>query len=162
MIRFILLTLVLAPTTLLAQTAERQVIGSSGGFSTTSALKVSHTIGQTVTTTGTSSNIILTQGFEQPGKHIVGVDEMKQRLLVNIYPSMASDKVTIEMQTTAVINIAVYDQQGRHTGLVIENIESDGNTRRELDVSSLKPGHYFISFLHDNTPLGTAKMLKVN
>lgn len=60
------LFLILCATQIRAQLQiGRQVIGSSGGSSTTSNLMVSSTIGEVNITTQNSSNLIITQGFQQ-------------------------------------------------------------------------------------------------
>lgn len=65
--RKLVIILVFIASTAIGQThTEREVIGSSGGNSQTSTVDVSYSIGETVVTTGTSSSISLTQGFEQP------------------------------------------------------------------------------------------------
>ncbi|PJA08583.1 MAG: hypothetical protein COX70_03330, partial [Flavobacteriales bacterium CG_4_10_14_0_2_um_filter_32_8] len=47
-------------------TIERQVIGSTGGFATGTTMSLSSTVGEANIQTLFSTNIILTQGFQQP------------------------------------------------------------------------------------------------
>jgi gliding motility-associated-like protein len=49
---------------------SRQVIGSTGGFSTGTTMTLSSTVGEAVVQSIFSVNIILTQGFQQPQKSI--------------------------------------------------------------------------------------------
>lgn len=45
---------------------ERQVIGSAGGFDTGTGFTISSTVGEPMVTTETGTNILITQGFQQP------------------------------------------------------------------------------------------------
>lgn len=49
-----------------AQTLERTVVASQGSYFNNSALEISWTLGEVITDTYLHSNIVLTQGFEQP------------------------------------------------------------------------------------------------
>ncbi|MGD1845064.1 MAG: gliding motility-associated C-terminal domain-containing protein [Salibacteraceae bacterium] len=62
-----------------AQTLERQVVGSAGGFDATGAGSISYTVGETeVRTVGLGGLFQLTQGFQQPsleeGSGLVNLD----------------------------------------------------------------------------------------
>lgn len=54
-------------------TFSRQVIGSTGGYTNTGNIAISHTAGEAVVTTETGATITLTQGFQQ-GPTVVDYD----------------------------------------------------------------------------------------
>ncbi|MEZ5195886.1 MAG: hypothetical protein R2764_05675 [Bacteroidales bacterium] len=84
--KIIFIITLLAPMFLFAQMVERQVIGSAGGYSSTSDLKVSSTVGEAFVATGTSSTIILTQGFQQPDEESLSIEDHETGLAINAIP----------------------------------------------------------------------------
>jgi gliding motility-associated-like protein len=62
--------------TLSAQSVSPAVIGSNGGFKKLGDVSISFTVGEPVTTTiKSNSGVILTQGFQQPSKISIIIDE---------------------------------------------------------------------------------------
>ena len=57
--KLIIMALAFSPLVMFGQSVERQVIASSGGYSSSSSVSASFTVGETVTATGTSSSIIM-------------------------------------------------------------------------------------------------------
>lgn len=57
--------MILAKTSYGQVQVGRQVIGSSGGSSTSGSMVISSTVGETIITTQVTNNLILTQGFQQ-------------------------------------------------------------------------------------------------
>lgn len=162
--KLLITALAFGPMTIFGQSAERQVIASTGGFSSTSNLQVSYTVGQTVTATGISSSLIVTQGFQQPNASSVGVEELESGLSVNVYPNPVSDNLVVEINATnaLTINATVYDMQGRQTGIAVSNLKVNGTLKQTLDVSALSAGQYLISFTDGRATLGTVRIQKVN
>ena len=58
-----------AALTCAAQDIERDVVSSSGDYYSNSSAQLSVSIGEIVTETTTSSNNVLTQGFQQTNLH---------------------------------------------------------------------------------------------
>lgn len=159
----IILLAIVLPTMVFAQSIERQVIGSAGGSATTASLQVSYTIGETVTSTGTSSNIIITQGFQQPEGGSVGINLVETGLSVEAYPNPTSDQVILQVETTKLITIDVLllDLLGQSTGIEMTDLEISGTTTETVDISSLPSGHYMIILQNEDGMIGTIKMHKV-
>ena len=162
--KLIIAAFVLAPMAIFAQSAERQVIASTGGYATATGLQVSSTVGETATATGTSSNIIITQGFQQPNGTAVGIKELNNGLSVNVYPNPASNDVVLEIdaKSNLMVNATVYDMEGKTTGVSVSNLKVNGTLKQTLDISELTTGNYLISFTDENTTLGTVRIQKVN
>jgi len=160
--KLIITVLAFAPLALFGQSAERQVIASSGGYSSASNIQASYTAGETVVATGTSSSVIVTQGFQQPNVSSVGIEEMDNGLSVNVYPNPVSDNLIVEINSTneLLVNATVYDMQGKATGVTVSNLNVNGTLKQTLDVSSLNAGKYLISFTNDKSTLGTVSILK--
>lgn len=162
--RLVITALAFAPLSIFAQSAERQVIASTGGTASASNVQISYTVGETVTATGSASNIIITQGFQQSDMEVVGVEELDNGLSVNVYPNPATDNVTIDIETTSMLNLnaTVYDMLGQRTGVSLSNVNVNGRIRKNLDLSNLASGQYLISFTDENATLGTVRIQKVN
>lgn len=162
--KLIITALAFAPLVLFGQTAERQVIASTGDYASTSNLQVSYTVGEAVIATGTSSSIIITQGFQQPTASSVGIEEMEQGLSVNVYPNPVADILTLEINAAndLTVNATVYNLQGQKTGVSFSNLKVNGTLKTTLDVSVLSIGQYLISFTNENSTLGTVRIQKVN
>jgi hypothetical protein len=72
---FILIPLIAWFLPVSAQTLSPEVISSAGGYFENTDASLSWTLGETVTETFTGTNVILTQGFQQPfGIQITGID----------------------------------------------------------------------------------------
>lgn len=160
----LIMALTFGPLSIFAQSAERQVIASTGGTASAANVQISYTVGETVIAAGSASNIIITQGFQQSDMEVVGMEELNNGLSVNVYPNPATDNVTIDIETTSPLNInaTVYDLPGKQTGIALPNLNVNGRLKQTLDLSSLASGQYFISFTDKNTILGTVRIQKVN
>lgn len=160
----IIAALAFAPVALFGQSAEREVIASSGGYTGATNLRVTYTVGESVVTTGTSSSIIVTQGFQQPNLSSVGIEEMDNGLSVNVYPNPVSDNLMVEINATneLLVNATIYDMQGKETGVAVSNLKVNGTLNHALDVSALSTGQYFISFTDEKRTLGTVRIQKVH
>ncbi len=162
--KLIIMALAFSPLVMFGQSVERQVIASSGGYSSSSSVSASFTVGETVTATGTSSSIIVTQGFQQPTVSSVGIEELDNGLSVNVYPNPVSDNLMVEISAINElhVNATVYDMAGKETGISVSNLQVNGTLKTTLDASALSAGNYLISFTDENTSLGTVRIQKVN
>jgi len=163
--KIITIIIALMPVFLFAQSAERQVIGSAGGTSTTTDLKVSSTVGEAVVGTGTSSTIILTQGFQQPGEGELGIEDTETGLSVNVYPNPSKGIVTLDMDApnTLEISVSVLDFNGTVISQPVQKQKVHGSSTHEIDLSSLAAGNYFIQLQNSKGNLKqTIKIVKVD
>ena len=136
----------LLPAVLMAQTIERQVIGSTGGYGTGTNIQVSSTVGETVVATGSSSTVVLTQGFQQPGSGAVGIEEKELGFSMNVYPNPTTESVTLdfECERALEIKIELMDVAGKSYTLPESQINVSGNEKHQVDFSGLANGNYFI------------------
>ena len=134
------------PVCLQAQSAERQVIGSTGGYYSGSSVKVSATVGEAVTTTGTSATVILTQGFQQADGGAVDIRDLASGLSVSAYPNPSSDWVMLRINAphTMVLTIQVFDVSGKLTAVPSRQIEVNGAATHPIDFSNLAAGNYYV------------------
>lgn len=133
-------------TGLFAQTIERQVIGSTGGYSAQSNVSASFTVGETVTKTATAGTIILTQGFQQTDVQTVGIEDVSNNIKVSAYPNPTTGKVTVEVHTgeANTFNLMVYNSLGQVVLLPSSGNQTNSSMRYEFDFSPLAAANYFL------------------
>lgn len=161
--KIILIIMALAPVFLFAQTVERQVIGSAGGSSSSSGLKVTNTVGEVITVTGTSATLILTQGFQQPAAGSLGIEDIETGLSVNAYPNPAKGIVTLELDAPNAleIDIRVLDFNGTLISQPVQKQKVFGSSSYEIDLSGLAAGNYYLVLKNSKGNLNqTIKIVK--
>lgn len=96
-IRYLLLILFLCPgKSLLSQQLSSQVLVPVAGITTSGAISYSQTIGESVVDFISSSDFILTQGFQQPGLKFTA-EPPHSGIGFNVYPNPATDHITIKL-----------------------------------------------------------------
>jgi hypothetical protein len=154
----------LSPGLLLAQTAERQVIGSAGGYASTATMQASYTVGEAVTTTLSAATLTLTQGFQQPSNFGVGIVEIKSGLSVNAYPNPANQAVTLDFKVDKPVqfDLSLIDNVGREVS-AIQKFDLTGNTQESISLTGMAAGQYFIRLSSaDGTVDKSIKVIKVD
>lgn len=153
--------IVALPVLLMAQTAERQVIGSAGGSVTATGLQVSNTVGETITVTATSSSVILTQGFQQASTGSVGIEDVELGFAMKAYPSPTSGTVTLDfsVEKEQQLSIAVFDMQGRQV-LPAQKLHIKDKMLHSINMESIAPGNYFIHLFNETGKLD--KSIQIN
>jgi hypothetical protein len=153
----------LLPAMLFAQTAERQVIGSTGGFATNANMQASYNVGEVAITNDTATTVILTQGFEQTEGGTVGIKDITTGLSVNAYPNPAKQAVTLDftIEQPMELNVALEDVLGR-TVLAPTPLNLTGNTKHSVSLMGLAAGQYLIHLSNaDGTLNQTIQIQKV-
>ncbi len=153
--------IVTLPVLLMAQTAERQVIGSAGGYFIATGLQVSNTVGETVTATANASSLIVTQGFQQASTNSVGIEEEELGFAMKAYPNPASDVVILDFSAEKEQQLRIYllDAQGRQM-LPTEQLNVAGNMLHHVKLTGIAPGNYYIRLLSTDGKLN--KSIQVN
>lgn len=142
-------------STVIAQDIAMQVVASAGGYfeSTGTGVSMSWTLGEVAYTTLSSSEYVITQGFQQGNLFSTDVEKPEiQKSDIKIYPNPASIEVFIEISSANAKGKAtaeLFDITGRMIDSEIINLEE--NTPKKLPVSSLKSGIYLIKVTFDNS-----------
>jgi len=149
----------------MAQSLERQVISTTGNFSTAGNLQLSSTVGELAVETLISGSLTLTQGFQQPDNNgNVGLEDLGIELTYNIYPNPTADKlfINLESKTALRLSLKIRDMQGRETGIEISELKVTGTTKESLDLSPLASGQYLLQLLDAEHQLQkTFKIVKI-
>ena len=139
----------------MAQDIAMQVVASAGGYfeNTNAGISMSWTLGEVAYTTLSSSEYIITQGFQQGDLFSTDIENPDITSTdIKIYPNPASEKVYIETlseNNKGNSTIELFDITGRRVEHRIVKLEE--STPYTLPVSSLKPGIYLIKITFDNS-----------
>ncbi|MGE0077570.1 MAG: T9SS type A sorting domain-containing protein [Bacteroidales bacterium] len=139
----------------MAQDIAMQVVASSGGYfeSTEAGVSMSWTLGEVAYTTLSSSEYIITQGFQQGDLFSTDVEKPDlPKSDIKVYPNPASVDVFIEISSSTAKGNAtaeLFDITGRMVDSKVINLED--NTPCKLTVSSLKSGIYLVKITFDNS-----------
>lgn len=137
-----------------AQDIAMQVVASAGGYfeSTSAGVSMSWTLGEVAYTTLSSSEITITQGFQQGNLFTTDVEKPTLPVSdVKLYPNPASVEVNIQVTSTTFkgnATIDVFDITGRKVDTQIMNLD---DKEPFLNVSSLKSGIYLVKITMENS-----------
>lgn len=146
---------------------DRQVIGSSGNYSTAGNLLISSTVGEPATITATAGSFSYTQGFQQPDNDgSVGIaDDLRVLVDYSFFPNPTDQMLYIEMNTTRPVKIfmELYDVSGKLTPVRIDPVWANGQVNTQADLSMLADGVYQITLKNEaGQPLHSAKIRKIH
>lgn len=134
--------LIVAGQMTFSQSIEPQVIGSTGGYYVATNATLSNTVGEVVIETVSSTNSIITQGFQQPESSGVGIVEMPGKIQMNVYPNPTFDQITIALKLhDQDFRVSLFDSQGK---LVIQDRILRNTNNQTMDVSRLAAGTYVL------------------
>ncbi len=139
-----------------AQTNTLQVIGSAGNTATSASTQLTWTIGEPVVNTASTSNYVLTQGFNQGLLLIEAIDDF-DNTTVSIQPNPTSDFAIIKFDDQNLSNMQyiLTDIYGK----VIQQKKIDSN-QIYVSFQDLTNATYFIQVITINKKAKTFKIIK--
>ena len=147
--RKILLFLILLPGFFLARGQVQltpTVISSAGGYAEATDISLAWTMGELAVSTLSTTDMILTQGFQQPFLlDINAIDDPEFNWSVNAYPNPVSEILNLRfnIDKTMDLQLELYDITGKK--LVIKILPSIMPGGREtLDFSGFRDGIYIL------------------
>jgi hypothetical protein len=152
---FTLVTLI-ATNICFAQTNTLQVVGSAGNTATSGNTQLTWTIGEPIVNTATSTNNVLTQGFNQGLLLITAIDDLKNTT-VSIQPNPTSDFAIINLDDKYFSN-AQYTLTDIN-GKVIQQNKIE-NMQTSVSFQDLANATYFIQVTTNNQKTKTFKVIK--
>lgn len=154
--------LLLFPFATLAQSLERDVIGSAGDYSADPSLSLSWTVGE-VAVTSVSSSLIVTEGFQQAEKNNISVNESEFLTDISLYPNPVKDVLNFNISSESDVELVVqiYDITGKQfNNQQIINVNS--SYKGMIDCSALAAGNWIIKFSSTNKAFNkTFKLIKI-
>jgi len=142
--RFILViisSLLILPA--ISQVAKQDVIASAGGYNTATGISLSWTLGETIVPTFSSSNLILTHGFQQQ-LIITSVEENLESLVkITLYPNPAIDVINLvfDEPLDGEVQVTVMNFMGK---LVRTDFMESAMVEKQIDLHDLPGGIYFL------------------
>ena len=146
--------MLLFPCLCLAQLSlERQVIGSSGGFSSSGGINLSATTGEAVIQTASSGTIVLTQGFQQPDETgmVSRHRPLTGSLTYTLSPNPARDHLHLDLQAdrNLTVYLRLFDLRGKEIPLPEARMEVRPTAERSFAIAGLAEGSYFLALFDE-------------
>jgi hypothetical protein len=148
--------LTIVTTVTFAQTNTLQVVGSAGNTAISGNSQLTWTIGEPIVNTATSTNNVLTQGFNQGLLLITAIDDVKNNN-VSIQPNPTSDFAIIKLDDQNLSN-AQYTLTDIN-GKVIQQNKIE-NKQTFVSFQDLANATYFIQVVTNNQKAKTFKVIK--
>ncbi len=146
--KYLLLCLaaIVCPLMVLAQSSGGlELISSAGGDFNSSAFSVSWSLGEPVTTTLSSNDVLLTQGFHQPSNLLTSVYNFgRTSLEIKAYPNPTQRSVIIETKASTEM-----DLQYQLLTTLGKEVQSGNlrNQRHELSLQALPAQMYLLRLI---------------
>lgn len=157
----IVLSLILLNICVNAQLASPSLVSNSGASFQSDEIIIDFAIGEIMTETFESANLILTQGFLQPDINTsIGIKLKASDFEYNIYPNPAINYFYISFNQSTFndeLNLLIYDIDGR---IVVK--DKIVMVAMKVDIANLNPGTYLIKIQDKNLNINsTAKLFKI-
>jgi len=136
----------------------QQVISSMGGNLLTESGSISFTLGEPVINTISTTNGIITQGYQQPWlKAISNYTNSTNSAYIKVYPNPTTDILYLSTQIDGMSNIKFV--LTNFTGRVFFTTIIDSELT-EVDFSHFLPGIYILMVYEHHMIMGTYKIVK--
>ncbi len=152
-----ILTVLLSFWSMVLFAQQQEVISSAGASFENSSGSISFTIGECISSTLTSTDIILTQGFQQ--SNLVLIDNLSIGPLgieIVAYPNPAKEFVILKIDKSQDFSFVLCDLTGR----IIEK-KDVVKSETEINLNYLDPSVYILKILKDNEEVKTFKIIKL-
>jgi hypothetical protein len=135
---------------------QLEVISSSGGFLSNSNGSISFTLGECVTNTYNSPNLILTQGFQQPFVISSDIrDLMNPGIEMDVFPNPVKEDIILKVKDPRGLSYILYDMNG-----VILDQNDINKNETAISFENLVPAGYIIKVLRNKEEMKTFKIIK--
>lgn len=139
---------------------NNQLIGSAGTNFSNSTCQLSFSIGETLTSSLTSSSLLLTQGFQQPIKwkstNSLSITDFTNSG-IDIYPNPFSTTITIINENNLQLRCRLYDLTNR----LVNDFDMNEHVH-SIDLSHLPAGTYHLVFTNNDSHQFTFPLIKIN
>ena len=133
----------------------QEVVSTQGESYSTPNVNMDFTIGEVVINTGTDGTNDITQGFHQSNWSFVGLDDLSENYLIQVFPNPMENTLWIKTDDFSGVNFKMHDANGK---LIIEGMLDSSETT--LQVSHLEVVFYSITLEKDAQQLKTFKLIK--
>lgn len=143
-----------------AQTLERTVVSSGGDQKKASGMEISFTVGEPAITTVKKSEIVVTQGFQQPTEEATSLKPLTvERFQISMFPNPSQDAVYIKSEKAGSFDLVVYDARGRMVHTQFVDLKENGE--QLINIEDWSVGQYHFQFVDKQNNTSTDfKVLK--
>ncbi len=138
-----------------AQTADRQVIGSAGGTYSGASMQTEYTTGEVVTSSGLAGTFTVNQGFHQNPTNSTGIKEKNLTVNFFLFPNPAQNQITLSIDTKEAFQLKI--SLTTVTGQTLFGDEKaapvTNNYKRDFSLVELSAGVYFVNLYDENNGL---------
>jgi hypothetical protein len=147
--------------TAFSQSISSSVVATAGGYSTAGGLSLSWTLGELATETLTSTNLILTQGFQQGYYEITSIDDPLSKLIdLKVFPNPAVDYINILIEDVDVKNVKIelYNLEGK---LIYNEQWENSGSAHQLQLNNFSSSQYILRIIDEqNGKVNSFKIIK--
>ncbi|MBL7712764.1 MAG: T9SS type A sorting domain-containing protein [Chitinophagaceae bacterium] len=145
-----------------AQSADRQVLGSGGSSFENTSVQVDYTVGETVIQSGSSGSYTISQGFQQNNANTTAISEKQLNVDFVLYPNPAQDHVTLSLSAASSfgVQLSLSDIAGKVWFTDTKEEQVSGSYKRDIPLSGLAGGVYFINLYTDNVLYKSIRFVK--
>lgn len=155
----LLFLFILAGFSLKAQNFGPEVLSTSGGNYSNGVTQFTYTLGETFTDTYTTSDNILTQGFEQPEYYIVtAIEKASSEFQISVFPNPASEFLKINFNKS--YSGLSYQLLDINSKLLIS--ESLVSNEAEINLIQFSNASYALIILQAERQIASYKIIKTN
>jgi len=131
------------------QSISPNIISPSGTYGSSSNGSLLWTLGDLITATDSTSDLIITSGFVQTfdeSGDTTSIIEDINKLELKLYPNPTSDFIKIDNQQNLKLSVEIYSNLGK---LLYSNELNTANNR--IDLSNYSKGIYYLKLLENDT-----------
>jgi len=141
----------------ISQTANPNLVSSSGDSFHNTSYQLDWSIGECVTTTHSAGNFEITQGFHQNSYVVTAIKNLQTDINISVYPNPITDLLSLKVESSEVesMQFTVTNFSGKIllTKNFTENIE-------QINFSNHTTGTYFISIMENHQLIKSFKIIK--
>lgn len=142
-----------------AQSLSPELISSSGDSFSNATYQLDWSVGEVLTTTHVSGNIIITQGFHQNNYVITTVESFETQIDMIIYPNPTTNFINLQIENELYEKMQY--QLTDITGKILQ-IRQIVNMTEQIDFSIYSNGIYLLSVFQNNQIIKSFKIQKIN
>lgn len=139
----------------IAQSADRQVIGSSGGSYSGASIQADYTVGEAATVSGSSGTFSVSQGFQQNPSNTSSIKENSVLVDYSLFPNPAKELISLSLNSSKTFDLKVTMTNAVGQSLLVDEQSEkiSGTYKRDFPIQTLASGVYFINLFDEQNKL---------
>ncbi|MFN0215942.1 MAG: hypothetical protein ACKVT2_16910 [Saprospiraceae bacterium] len=125
---------------ILPSAPAQEAVATQGGFISTANMLYTFTVGESFISTLNNPAVVVTQGFQQPDKLTVEVQEPSSLFQLQAFPNPTADALTVTYQGT-MLHFGLFESAGRLLSTIVPNPSAQ---QIEISFSVFPAGMYLL------------------